>query len=145
MQALAWNSIWHEDLIDMDEKSFFWVGSEIDKSYGYREKRDSQTIQDIHGHGDDNNAVYNGEWLVGTDTRQGLGGLTRRDGTTYYGFFKNNRFDGKGKLKYVEEDLQGRKHFMGQFSAGRIHSRGWVVMRNGDAYKGKWVRNQLLG
>ena len=51
MQALAWNSIWHEDLIDMDEKSFFWVGSEIDKSYGYREKRDSQTTKKLAAQG----------------------------------------------------------------------------------------------
>lgn len=125
----------------MDEKSFFWVGSEIDKSYGYREKRDSQTIVDLHGLGDDNNAVYHGEWLVGTDTRQGMGSLTRVNGTAYYGFFKNNRFDGRGKLRYVDDDLEGRRFHIGLFEKGRLHGRGTVVMRNGDMYKGKWDRN----
>ena len=145
VQALAWNAIWHEDLIDMDEKSFFWVGAEVDKSYGYREKRESQTLHDVGGVGDDNGAVYHGEWLVGTDTRQGLGGLTRKDGTSYYGYFKNNRFEGKGKLKYVDDDLAGRRYHAGLFVQGRLHGLGTVVMRNGDQYKGKWVRNQLIG
>lgn len=145
VQALAWNAIWHEDLIDMDEKSFFWVGAEVDKSYGYREKRESQALHDVGGVGDDNGAVYHGEWLVGTDTRQGLGGLTRKDGTSYYGYFKNNRLEGKGKLKYVDDDLQGRRYHAGLFVQGRLHGLGTVVMRNGDQYKGKWVRNQLIG
>ena len=47
---------------------------------------------------------YTGEWLKGTETRQGLGTLVKADGTRYYGFFVNDRFHGKGKLTFATND-----------------------------------------
>jgi hypothetical protein len=37
-----------------------------------------------------NGDVYDGEWIVGTDTREGKGRLVYSDGKLYDGWFKDN-------------------------------------------------------
>jgi len=71
--------------------------------------------------------------------------LARTNRVTYYGYFRNSKFHGKGKMTFAQNDEQGRKHYLGYFEKGQFHGDGMVLMQNGDMYKAKWERNKLLG
>ena len=77
---------------------------------------------------EDLNARYTGQWLKESDTRQGFGSLVRANGEQYEGFFVDNKFQGKGKFSFAEEDPKGRKHYVGHFEAGKFHGFGIMTL-----------------
>ena len=69
-------------------------------------------------------AVYTGEWLKETKTRQGKGVLERQNGERYEGYFFNNKFNGRGMLYFAEDDKEGRKLYTGNFTDDHFDGRG---------------------
>mmetsp|Transcript_39956 Transcript_39956/g.29462 ORF Transcript_39956/g.29462 Transcript_39956/m.29462 type:complete len:101 (+) Transcript_39956:290-592(+) len=53
----------------------------------------------------ENNAKYEGEWLVGTDIRDGRGVQIWSDGSRYEGYWKANRANGRGRLIHADGDI----------------------------------------
>ena len=48
---------------------------------------------------------YNGQWMVGTNIRAGTGVLTWPDGSTYEGWLKDNKANGKGRLIHADGSI----------------------------------------
>ena len=62
--------------MDLDEKTFFYTTEEQLKALGDREEREEVILgNDSNIDPQDREAKYTGEWLVGTETRQGWGTL----------------------------------------------------------------------
>ena len=89
----------------MDDATFFYTSS----YFGKTESRPQTTLELDDESKPDHNAKYAGEWLEGTETRQGKGTLERSNGEKYEGYFKNNQFSGKGRFTFAEGDSQDRK------------------------------------
>lgn len=72
---------------------------EEDKSqnYGKTEKRPKIKL--------DNGAIYEGEWLVGTEIKQGKGKFLWPDGSVYEGYWKDGKANGKGRLVHSDGDI----------------------------------------
>jgi hypothetical protein len=68
-----------------------------EKEFGQREKKPSKTL--------DNGALYDGEWLVGTQTKQGRGMQIWPDGSLYEGYWKNGKANGNGRLIHADGDV----------------------------------------
>jgi hypothetical protein len=51
-----------------------------------------EPITDKDGH------IYDGEVRKGTKIREGRGKLVKKDGAIYEGWFRNNKFHGKGRV-----------------------------------------------
>ena len=75
--------------------------------------------------------------------RQGRGLLRRSNGVSYDGYFKDNKFHGKGKLSFALNDSQGRKHYIGCFEDGTFHGHGTMYLQNGDSYKANWIHDTM--
>ena len=93
----------------------------------------------------DKNAHYHGEWLEHIETRHGFGQLTRQNGEHYEGFFKDDKFDGKGKLSFASNDPKKRRHYLGYFKDGNFHGFGTMTLINQESYKGFWFKDKLMG
>ena len=63
---------------------------ELERRLGDCEKRDVVITE--------TGARYDGEWLKGTQIRQGRGKVVWPDGSTYEGYWANNKANGKGRL-----------------------------------------------
>ena len=110
-----------------------------------REKRVETTLQGPSFPSADQNAKYTGEWQKGFDIREGRGVLTRANGEHYDGYFKDDKFDGKGKFVFAANDKYDRKQYIGQFKNGHFHGYGTMVLNNSDSYKAIWDRNIVQG
>ena len=71
--------------------------------------------------------------------------MSRNNGERYEGFFLENKFHGKGRLQFVDNDAEGRESYTGGFQAGCFHGYGTMSMKNGDSFKAKWDQNNLIG
>ena len=65
----------------------------------------------------ENGALYQGEWICGSEIKQGMGVMISKDGSRYEGFFKNDSAHGFGRL----------------------------VSENGDVYEGMWFHDKIEG
>ena len=53
----------------------------------------------------ENGAKYEGEWLVGTESRDGRGVQIWFDGSRYDGYWVENKANGKGRLIHADGDV----------------------------------------
>jgi hypothetical protein len=53
----------------------------------------------------ENGARYQGEWLLGTQVRQGTGIQIWPDGSMYEGWWVDNKANGKGRLIHADGDI----------------------------------------
>ena len=127
---------WHQEKIELDDDTLFYSSMEHERMLGRREKT---TFDATMGSETD---LYKGEWLKGTETRQGFGTLVRDCGTRYEGFFVNNRFHGRGKMTYFAKDNKVMI-YKGCFNNDQKHGFGTVYLSKGDRYKTKWNRNKM--
>ena len=111
---------------------------------GKTEERDTFTVREANYHHPDNGALYTGEWRVDRKVRQGWGSLTRTNGEHYCGYFVRNKFHGKGKLTFSEEEEDGKKQFIGLFRNGKLDGYGTMTWSNGDTCKARWVQDETL-
>ena len=57
----------------------------------------------------DSRGFYDGQWLKNTESRQGVGYLTRENKEIYHGYFLSDLFHFKGKFTFKEGDPSDRK------------------------------------
>ena len=85
----------------------------------------------------DNRSKYEGQWIKGTNTRQGKGKLTWPDGSIYEGWFKGDRANGTGRLIHVDGSV-----YEGEWKNDATHGRGVYTHLDGTKYDGDWKMNQ---
>ena len=66
--------------------------------------------------------------------------ICRVGGYSYLGEFKNNKFDGRGKLIYDDNTK-----YEGDFSEGYMHGEGNLIFKDGSCYKGLFDKNCFHG
>ena len=66
------------------------------------------------------------------------------NGEHYCGFFIRNKFHGKGKLTFNDDELDGKQQFIGTFKNGKIDGHGTMTWTNGDSCKAYWIQNEQL-
>jgi len=93
--------------------------------------------------GDDASLVgeYNGEMLNGK--RNGYGVCKYENGNVYLGEWKDNKYQGKGKLIYSEGD--SRDYLEGEFSDHKANGACIMKFKNGDCYSGNMTDGKLTG
>ena len=103
-----------------------------------------------------NGCQYQGQMNKETGRREGLGTLTRADGSYYYGMWVGGKRHGRGREVTVnglvfegeykddfkngegEESHQCGYSYKGQFQAGKKHGQGQQVYPSGDTYVGRF-------
>ena len=58
----------------------------------------------------------------------------------YSGNFKDGKKDGKGTMKYPNDD-----EYVGEWKDNNMHGTGTYIYKNGDVYSGSWVDNKKSG
>ena len=58
------------------------------------------------------------------------------DNAKYEGEFKNNKFDGKGKIIHAHGDI-----YQGECKDGKANGFGILIQANGIHYEGMWLND----
>lgn len=85
-------------------------------------------------------ATYEGQWIVGKDTRQGKGVLVWPDGSRYEGFWIDNQAWGHGRLIHADKDV-----YVGQWHKDKAHGKGKYHHADGSVYEGDWDQDKQTG
>jgi len=89
----------------------------------------------------DNEAKYQGEWLAGTDIRDGRGFQIWPDGSLYEGFWGNDsKANGKGRLIHADGDV-----YEGEWKDDKAHGYGVYMHADGARYEGYWSEDKQHG
>lgn len=97
-----------------------------------REKRDLTNIE--------NETKYQGEWLIGTEIRDGRGFQIWPDGSLYEGFWRNNKANGRGRLIHADGDV-----YEGEWKDDKAHGVGVYCHADGATYEGCWFEDKQHG
>jgi len=81
----------------------------------------------------ENGARYKGEWIAGSQTRQGFGVQIWSDGSKYEGWWQDNKANGLGRLIHADGDV-----FEGDWKDDKAHGYGIYSHLDGAKYKGEW-------
>lgn len=76
---------------------------------------------------------YLGEWLVGTETRQGRGRIVWSNGSVYIGWWRDDMANGEGQLTHNNGEM-----YKGNWENDRYQGYGVYKYPNGTEYKGEW-------
>ena len=98
-------------------EDFVWddFGGYFESINGQTERRPKQKLQD--------GSRYEGEWLIGTDVRQGKGIMVLPDGMIHEGYYVNNEATGKGRLINAQGDV-----YVGQVKGYHAHGYGKCIL-----------------
>ena len=67
-----------------------------------------------------NHWIYDGEWIIGTDIREGKGTLYLFDDEDIYqGYFNNNKYSITGRFLWLDGDV-----YEGEYRDGERHGQG---------------------
>jgi hypothetical protein len=88
----------------------------------------------------ENGAKYQGEWIKGTDIRQGKGIQIWSDGSKYEGWWKDNKANGRGRLIHADGDV-----FEGEWKDDKAHGQGIYSHLDGAKYEGEWEEDRQHG
>ena len=99
---------------------------------GNKEDRPEETLE--------NAARYKGEWLVGTNIRQGRGMQVWPDGSMYEGYWRDNKANGKGRLIHADGDV-----YFGMWQEDKAHGKGVYSHLDGARYTGEWKEDKQHG
>ena len=78
--AASFTMKWYQERVDLEEETFFYTPVEYSATLGDRENRQTKVLEETETDFEDSCADYSGEWLVGSETRQGWGTLVRTNG-----------------------------------------------------------------
>lgn len=98
----------------------------------HREKRGLTNI--------DNDARYQGEWIVGSDVRDGRGFQIWPDGSLYEGYWRNNKANGRGRLIHADGDV-----YEGEWKDDKADGLGVYSHADGARYEGNWLEDKQHG
>ena len=87
-----------------------------------------------------NKSVYLGEWNEITNRRHGRGILRWIDGTTYEGYWLDDKINIQGKLSLSNGDI-----YEGEWKDDKANGYGTYIKKNGDSYSGYWVNDKQNG
>ena len=104
---------------------FIYDDEEYDQTLGKREYRPLTYLE--------NQAQYEGEWLRGSQIRQGKGVQYWQDGSMYEGYWANNKANGKGRLIHADGDV-----YDGLWKDDKAHGYGTYSHLDGAQYEGEW-------
>ena len=76
MGARSWKIQFHEDRLNLDEETFFYSSNENEENLKLRHVRSIQLTENEKGEV----IEYTGEWLSGTEIRQGRGRIVSPNG-----------------------------------------------------------------
>ena len=85
----------------------------------------------------ENSARYEGEWLIGTQIRQGRGIQVWPDGSMYEGYWMDNKANGKGRLIHADGDV-----YDGSWKDDKAHGYGIYSHLDGARYMGNWKEDK---
>lgn len=109
---------------------FDFGNEEVD--HGQREFREELTLE--------NGAKYEGEWLLGSEIRQGKGMQIWPDGSLYEGWWQENKANGKGRLIHADGDI-----YDGYWKDDKAHGYGVYSHLDGARYEGYWQEDKQHG
>ena len=84
--------------------------------------------------------IYIGEWLVGTDIREGRGISIWKDGSMYEGYYKNNLSYSIGRLLHSDGDI-----YHGEFKNSKADGLGYYLHKDGSCFRGFWKEDKQHG
>jgi hypothetical protein len=86
-------------------------------------------------------ARYDGDWkrFEGGIRRHGRGEFAT-DQFTYNGDFQEDRFHGRGTLRWAAGEC-----YVGEFSQGDINGEGEMLFLDGSRYRGQWRSGRMHG
>ena len=87
-----------------------------------------------------NKELYYGEYNIEKNVKEGRGILVTRDGTKYYGYFRNNKKNIKGKLLHYEGDI-----YEGEWLDDKANGKGKYLHIDGTTYDGNWKNDKQDG
>lgn len=85
-------------------------------------------------------ALYEGEWFISTNQRDGRGICQKASGSRYDGFWKDDQADGYGRLINVNGDV-----YDGIWKRDKANGLGSYTKLDGYKYVGRWKNNQENG
>ena len=88
----------------------------------------------------ENAARYQGEWILGTNIREGKGIQVWPDGSLYEGWWKDNKANGKGRLIHADGDI-----YDGFWKDDKAHGYGIYSHLDGARYQGYWKEDKQHG
>ena len=77
----------------------------------------------------ENGVQYEGEWLKGTQIRQGQGIQIWPDGSLYEGYWADNKANGRGRLIHADGDV-----YDGEWRDDKAHGKGIYSHLDGAKY-----------
>ena len=100
---------------------------------GVQRKIEKYTYEDEEG-------VYEGQWNVATNMRDGKGKHISRRGSVYEGYWKDDQANGKGRLVHSNLDI-----YEGDWENDMQKGYGTYKYADGAFYKGFWEDDQQHG
>ena len=85
-------------------------------------------------------ALYEVQWIVGTNIRCGKGILTWADGSVYEGWWQGDKACGKGRIIHADGDVQE-----GNWKDDKAHGFGIYYHSDGAVYQGEWLDDNQHG
>jgi hypothetical protein len=83
---------------------------------------------------------YEGEWIKGTEERNGLGRQVLIDGSVYEGYWRNNKANGQGRLLHADGDA-----YYGDWVDDKAEGFGIYENLQGSRYEGEWKFDKQNG
>jgi len=68
------------------------------------------------------------------------GKITWKDGSSYEGFFENDKFNGKGKYNWGNQ-----KQYEGEWKDGKMNGKGKLIYSDGSYYEGDFINGKKSG
>ena len=92
-----------------------------------------------------NGDFYYGDFISGKIEGSGIY-ISSQNKYTYTGEFVKNKFDGKGKINYEENDIYDiYTSYEGNFSEGYMHGEGNLIFSDDSNYEGNFDKNCFEG
>lgn len=133
-----------------------------DRNYGVSLlSRPRSLLSQVWGSNYNKETLFCGELVDGV--RSGYGRMMYSSGDWYEGYWKSDRYDGKGVYVWrdrgsYEGDFDGGKmhghgtrlyasgaRYVGKFEEGRKHGSGHMFFATGDEYDGEWTDDYMHG
>jgi hypothetical protein len=104
-------------------------------------KYEGQFVEGVpHGKGTETMAdgsTFEGVYFGGIRKQ---GKITWKDGSSYEGFFENNKFNGKGKYNWGNQ-----RQYEGEWKDGKMNGKGILTYSDGSYYEGDFINGKKHG